>query len=253
MATETSRRLRSGAVIAVAMGIMNLSTYGYTVLAAHTIGKEAYGAFSALMGALLVISVLSLGLQATGARRISAHPDQVVAIERVVLGVGLRSALVLGAVCLALAPVLNAVLHLDSLPTALMVGVAAFPLTYMGAQAGVLQGERRWGLLALVYLAQGLGRVVFGVVLISVWPTRVRRDGRRRARLLAARADRLAGPAAPAHRRTPQRGAPGPRPAPRGRPQQPGAAGLLRALERRHPGRPRDHVGLRGRPLRRRA
>ena len=79
------------------MGIMNVLTYGYTVLAAHTIGKEPYGAFSALMGALLVISVLSLGLQATGARRISAHPDQVVAIERVVLGVGLRSALVLGA------------------------------------------------------------------------------------------------------------------------------------------------------------
>ncbi|WP_051246654.1 lipopolysaccharide biosynthesis protein [Nocardioides halotolerans] len=171
MATETSRRLRSGAVIAVAMGVMNLSTYGYTVLAAHTVGKEAYGAFSALMGALLVISVLSLGLQATGARRISAHPEQVVAIERVVLGVGLRSALVLGAVCLALAPVLNAVLHLESLPTALMVGVAAFPLTYMGAQAGVLQGERRWGLLALVYLAQGLGRVFFGVGLLIFWPT----------------------------------------------------------------------------------
>ena len=170
-ATETSQRLRSGAVIAVAIGIMNLSTYGYTVLAAHLIGKEAYGAFSALMGALLVISVLSLGLQATGARRISAHPDQVVAIERVVLGVGLRSALVLGAVCLALAPVLNAVLHLHSLPTALLVGIAAFPLTYMGAQAGVLQGERRWALLALVYLAQGLGRLFFGLGLIIFWPT----------------------------------------------------------------------------------
>jgi O-antigen/teichoic acid export membrane protein len=170
-ATATSQRLRSGAVIAVAMGIMNLSTYGYTVLAAHTIGKEPYGAFSALMGALLVVSVLSLGLQATGARRISAHPDQVVAIERVVLGVGLRSALVLGAVCLALAPVLNAVLHLHSLPTALLVGVAAFPLTYMGAQAGVLQGERRWALLALVYLSQGLGRLVFGLGLIVFWPT----------------------------------------------------------------------------------
>jgi O-antigen/teichoic acid export membrane protein len=171
MATETSQRLRSGAVIAVAMGIMNLSTYGYTVLAAHTIGKEAYGAFSALMGALLVISVLSLGLQATGARRISAAPGQVIAIERVVLGVGLRSALVLGAVCLAIAPLLNAVLHLDSLPTALMVGVAAFPLTYMGAQAGVLQGERRWTPLALVYLSQGIGRVAFGLVLILIWPT----------------------------------------------------------------------------------
>ena len=75
---------------------MNVTTYGYTVIAAHTIGKEPYGAFSALMGALLVISVLSLGLQATGARRIAAHPDQVAAIERIVLGVGLRSALVLG-------------------------------------------------------------------------------------------------------------------------------------------------------------
>ena len=163
------------------MGIMNLSTYGYTVLAAHTIGKEAYGAFSALMGALLVISVLSLGLQATGARRISAAPDQVVAIERVVLGVGLRSALVLGAVCLALAPVLNAVLHLDSLPTALMVGVAAFPLTYMGAQAGVLQGERRW-----VTAGAGLPRAGPRPVRLRPRPDpdladRVRRHGRCRA------------------------------------------------------------------------
>ena len=157
--------------MAVAIGVMNVCTYGYTVLAAHTIGKEAYGAFSALMGALLVISVLSLGLQATGARRISSEPDQVVAIERVVLGVGLRSALILGAVLLLLAPVMNSVLHLHSLPTALLVGVAAFPLTYMGAQAGVLQGERRWGLLALVYLAQGVGRVVLGLGLIIFWPT----------------------------------------------------------------------------------
>ena len=61
-ASRTRQRLRSGAVIAIAMGIMNLCTYGYTVLVAHTIGKEGYGAFSALTGALLVISVLSLGL-----------------------------------------------------------------------------------------------------------------------------------------------------------------------------------------------
>jgi len=171
MATETSRRLRSGAVIAIAMGVMNVASYAYTVLAAHALGKEPYGAFSALMGALLVISVLSLGLQATGARRISAEPDQVIAIERVVLGVGLRSALVLGAVCLALAPLLNAVLHLHSLPTALLVGVSAIPLTYMGAQLGVLQGERRWVPLALVYLAQGLGRLFIGLALIIFWPT----------------------------------------------------------------------------------
>lgn len=153
------------------MGLMNLATYGYTVVVAHTIGKEPYGAFSALMAVLLVVNVLSLGLQATGARRISAHPGQVASIERVVLGVGLRSAVALGAACLLLAPVFNYVLHLDSMATALLVGAAAAPLTYMGAQSGVLQGERRWELLALVYLFQGLGRVIFGVALMLIWPT----------------------------------------------------------------------------------
>ena len=163
--------MRSGAVIAISIGIMNVLTYGYQIVAAHTLGKEAYGAFSALMGALLVIGVLSLGLQATGARRVSAHPDQVVSIEQVVLGVGLRSALVLGVLCLALAPLLNHMLHLDSLATALLIAVSAVPLTYMGAQIGVLQGERRWTPLALVYLSQGVGRMVFGVALILIWPT----------------------------------------------------------------------------------
>ena len=162
--------LRSSAVIAVAIAVMNVSTYAYTVIAAHTIGKDAYGAFSALMGALLVISVLSLGLQATGARRIAAHPDQVVEIERIVLGVGLRSALGLGVICLVLAPLLNVVLRLESLPTALLVCVAAVPLTYMGAQAGVLQGERRWEPLAFVYLSAGLGRILIGTALVLVRP-----------------------------------------------------------------------------------
>lgn len=163
--------LRGGAAIAAATGAMNFLTYGYMIITAHAIGKEAFGAFSALMGALLVVNVLSLGLQATGARRISSAPHQTVVIERMVLAVGVRSALLLGAACLVLAPLLNLALHLNSLPTALLLGLAVAPLTYMGAQAGVLQGERRWGALSLVYVAQGLGRVLVGVALMLVWPT----------------------------------------------------------------------------------
>ncbi|WP_341927945.1 oligosaccharide flippase family protein [Nocardioides psychrotolerans] len=165
----TSRGLRGGAAIAVAMGIMNIATYGYTVAAAHLIGRVPFGAFSALMGVLLVVSVVSLGLQATGARRISADPDQVESIERNVLEVAYRVAVVLGLLLLALAPVLNWVLQLESLATATLVAVAAVPLTVMGGQAGVLQGERRWEPLALVYLSQGLGRVVLGTGFMVVW------------------------------------------------------------------------------------
>ncbi|MCW2795404.1 oligosaccharide flippase family protein [Nocardioides sp.] len=169
-ATATSRRLRGGAAIAVAMGLMNIATYGYTVVAAHAVGTEQFGEFSALMGVLLVVNVLSLGLQATGARRISAHPDQVVSIERVVLGVGLRSAVALGVLCLVLSPLFWGVLRLSSPLTAVLIALAAAPLTIMGAQAGVLQGEQRWEPLALIYLCQGLGRVVFGVLLMVIWP-----------------------------------------------------------------------------------
>lgn len=175
MTTTTARGsdsgLRGGASIAVAMGVMNIATYGYTIACAHLIGPEAFGAFSALMGVLLVVNVLSLGLQATGARSISADPEHVEAIERVVLRVSYRSAVVLGLLCLLLAPVLNAVLRLDSLPTAMLIALAAAPLTVMGGQAGVLQGERRWEPLALIYLVQGLGRVGCGLGLVLLWPT----------------------------------------------------------------------------------
>jgi O-antigen/teichoic acid export membrane protein len=163
--------LRGGAALAAATGAMSIFTYGYMIIASNVIGRESFGAFSALMGALLVINVLSLGLQATGARRISVALHETETIERMVLAVGARSAVLLGALCLLLAPLVDLALHLDSLPTTLLLGLAAVPLTYMGAQAGVLQGERRWGALSLVYLTLGAGRVVFGVALMAVWPT----------------------------------------------------------------------------------
>lgn len=166
-----SRGLRGGAAIAAAMGVMNVATYGYTVLVAHLIGREEFGAFSAMMGLTLVINVVSLGLQATGARRIAADPDHVLTVERTVLGVTYRSALGLAVLCLVAAPVLHQVLRLDSLATAALLAVTAMPLTIMGGQAGILQGERRWVPLAGIYLALGVGRLVFGLVLVAVWPT----------------------------------------------------------------------------------
>ena len=69
---ETASRLagvlQGSAVIAVAMGVMNVTTYGFTILAARLLGPVEYGALAAVMGLLLVLDVLSLGLQATGAR-----------------------------------------------------------------------------------------------------------------------------------------------------------------------------------------
>ncbi|MFL6107422.1 MAG: lipopolysaccharide biosynthesis protein [Marmoricola sp.] len=158
--------LRGGAAIAVAVGVMNLATYAFTILAAHRLGPQPFGALIALLNVMQVAAVLSLALQATAARRIAREPDDVAHVERAILLVGRRTSFGLGALFLALSPAINAALKLDSLATAAMLAVSVVPFTMMGAQAGVLQGERRWVPLALVYLTAGVPRLVLGAALM---------------------------------------------------------------------------------------
>jgi O-antigen/teichoic acid export membrane protein len=157
--------LRSGAVIAVAMGVMNVTTYAFTILAARLLGPVEYGALAAVMGLLLVLNVLSLGLQATGARRVAAAPSGRAGIEQDVMRTTYQCAIALVA-----SPFVAGVLNLDSWTIAALIAVTVVPLTVMGGQAGILQGERRWGPLAMIYLAVGVGRLAFGLVALLVQP-----------------------------------------------------------------------------------
>jgi O-antigen/teichoic acid export membrane protein len=167
--TRTRSQLLTGSlVIAVAMGVMNVTTYGFTILAARVLGPVEYGALAAVMGLLIVLNVLSLGLQATGARRVAASPDRREAIEREVIRTTYRCALGLGLLALLAAPLVSAALNLDSWGLAALIAVTVVPLTVMGGQAGVLQGEQRWGPLATIYLATGVGRLAFGAVALAL-------------------------------------------------------------------------------------
>ena len=157
--------------IAVAMMVMNVATYAFTMSAARILGPVPYGAFFALMNLVMILSVVMLGLQATAARRISADPTHVGQIEREILRVSLRASLLLGGVLLVGAPAINSLIDLDSLPTALLAALAAVPMTMTGAQAGILQGERRWRELAILYVLSGVPRLVVGMALIVWQPT----------------------------------------------------------------------------------
>ncbi|RNL64935.1 polysaccharide biosynthesis protein [Nocardioides marmoriginsengisoli] len=148
------------------MGVMNVATYVFTIFAAHVLGPREYGGVASLMGLLLVVNVLALGLQATGARRVVAAPENREQIEASVMAATYRSALGLGLLCLALTPLISWGLALDNWSAAAMIGVSAVPLTIMGGQAGILQGEERWVPLAAVYLGMGLGRMAFGLLLM---------------------------------------------------------------------------------------
>jgi O-antigen/teichoic acid export membrane protein len=161
---SASGLLRGTMLIAVAMAVQNLSTYGFTILAARLLGPSEYGALAAVMGLLLMVNVVSLGLQATGARRVSSAPDDLARVEPDLLAATYKSAIGVGLLCLAAVPVATSVLRLDSWLVAGMIALTAVPLTVMGGQAGILQGERRWLSLALIYLAMGLGRIAFGTL-----------------------------------------------------------------------------------------
>jgi O-antigen/teichoic acid export membrane protein len=159
-------------VIALAMAVMNISTYGFTIIAARDLGPQQYGALAALMGVLLVVNVVSLGLQATAARRVAAaDPQDVLSVEPDVLAATYKSAVGVGVLCLLAVPLIDAVLRLDSWLAAALVAASAVPLTVMGGQAGILQGERRWLPLALVYLGVGVGRLVFGLGFLATTDT----------------------------------------------------------------------------------
>jgi len=167
------RQLSGAGGIAVAVVVMNIGTYAFTMLAARLLGPGDYGAFAALMALILVIGVLQLGVQTTAARRIAAAPDQVAAVAGAVMRVSWRAGLALAALMLALAPAVDHVLRLDSVVAAALVAFVVLPMTVMGGQAGILQGERRWAPLALLFLANGLPRLLVGGLLVAWQPDTV--------------------------------------------------------------------------------
>ncbi|MEI7058113.1 polysaccharide biosynthesis protein [Nocardioides sp. CCNWLW239] len=167
-----SALIRSSGFLAVCIMVTNVATYGFQIIAARILGPAQYGGVSAMMSLLLVVGVIQLGMQATAARRVAEAPaEDARGLERTVLRATYRAAIVVGIVMLAASPLVWRVLRLDSIYPALLVAVCAVPLTVMGGQSGVLQGERRWLSLAMVYLALGIPRVVVATAAMLIRPT----------------------------------------------------------------------------------
>ncbi|MBO0843768.1 MAG: oligosaccharide flippase family protein [Nocardioides sp.] len=151
--------------------VTNVATYGFQIVAARLLGPGEFGSVASMMALLLVVGVVQLGLQATAARRVSGDVASSREIERTVLALTYRASALVGVVMLVASPLVWQLLRLDSIVPALLVAVCSVPLSIMGGQAGVLQGERRWLSLAIVYLALGVPRLVLGAAFIWVRPT----------------------------------------------------------------------------------
>lgn len=168
--TDLRARLAGAGLVAASITAMNVATYGFTLAAARLLAPEHFGELTALMGIILVGNVVALGLQATTARRLATRSDpvrQAAVIRAARRATGIAAAAVTGLV-IVLSPVLRWALDLTSWWSPLLVAATLAPLTVFGTQAGIAQGTRRWGRLAVLYAAMGGGRLVFGALAILV-------------------------------------------------------------------------------------
>jgi O-antigen/teichoic acid export membrane protein len=168
--STAAAKLRGGGVVVLAMLVLNVSTYGFTIASAHILGPTDYGALAAWMNLLMVVSVGSLGVQATAARRLSSgeHDRENVVPHLVRLTV--VTSVALGGLLLVLTPVINVTLQLDDLLMAALLAASAVPLTLVGGLTGILQGERRWGALSAVQICLGVPRLIVGLALMAWRP-----------------------------------------------------------------------------------
>ena len=166
--TERSSRRDSLAshtvLVAGALGIAQIAAYAVSVVAARALGPDGFGILAALLGILLIGSVLAMGIQAVAARRLvqvdAASRD---GAARSMLRDGLIGGGAVALATLAISPLLVWLLRLDGWGALVLAAATLVPITWAGAQYGVAQGRESYGRLATVYAVVGLGRGIGGV------------------------------------------------------------------------------------------
>ncbi|MCL3837385.1 lipopolysaccharide biosynthesis protein [Aeromicrobium duanguangcaii] len=171
MNRSTRATVSSGSIVAVAMMVMNVATYGFNLVAARLLVPAEFGALTALLSLILIANVVALALQASIARRISVHPGQALQIVHTASRVALAVSLLVGLVTALSSPILTPAFSFESMWAVIWCGAMLVPLTLAGAQLGVAQGTGRWGKLAALYLGNGFGRLFGGVAGLAIEPT----------------------------------------------------------------------------------
>ncbi|MDD9350484.1 polysaccharide biosynthesis protein, partial [Mumia sp.] len=169
--SPSSTAVSAGGRIAVAMMVMNAGAYAFNLVAARALVPASFGALTALLGVILVANVAALAVQTTTARRIAVAPASAERVTATATTVSLALGATVGGVLAVLSPFIADALRLDSPWPVVLCGAAVVPLTLMGALAGIAQGQHRWTSLSAVYVASGVGRIVFGTAAMLISPT----------------------------------------------------------------------------------
>ena len=166
MARVSGRRalVSHSLVVAIALGVGQLLAYAVSVIAARRLGPEQFGIFAALLGILLIGSVLAMGIQAVAARRLVHLPEsERPGASHRILRDGLLGGVAVTLATIAISPLLMWLLRLDAWLPLLLAAVSFVPITWAGAEYGVAQGRESYVRLATTYLVAGAGRGLGGI------------------------------------------------------------------------------------------
>ncbi|MGH3877513.1 MAG: lipopolysaccharide biosynthesis protein [Actinophytocola sp.] len=171
MAVGVSERVRVAALL-VSVGVAGLQAASYllNVVAARLLVPASFGELSSLLAVLVVGAVPAMGLQTVAALRVARIRERGQLSTRdtgQLYSLGLATSGTITAVALGSAPLLMALLHLDDVWPALLVGVSLTSITMIGLSYGVLQGTQRFTALAGMLAFEAVGRIggtVIGLV-----------------------------------------------------------------------------------------
>ncbi|GAA1787632.1 polysaccharide biosynthesis protein [Nostocoides veronense] len=143
----------SSAALGLLIVLANALGYGFIVIAARALGPADFGLFSAVNSACLVLATPVGAVQVVVARRQAEHD-----------GTGLRLAVGLGGVLVALGAVLSVLavpaFHLDRGMTMFLAAANVFPMAITAALQGVLLGRGRLVAVGLSVLVTAATRVI---------------------------------------------------------------------------------------------
>ena len=162
---------RQSWLLFIALSFTNASNYVFHVVISRMLGPADYGALSAVLALLVILSVPLGALQTTVAKRVARAPDDEGDRKDEGLGAYLRSSAKVG-ICATLvvaasAPLLHAFLRLDSYMPILVISLFVFPAVLNAVLRGRLQGSLQFKRLALASSVPVAVRLAAGIAAVS--------------------------------------------------------------------------------------
>ncbi len=163
-ASGERRALAKGLIfVGAATMVGNAAAYLLSMVAARVLTPAEFGALGALLGLLVIVSVLGIAVQAVAARRIATASGDLAAVE----GQLMRMSVVVGAAIIVAAIVLAwPIGAIFAIPTlAVGTGMASLGFVVVGSAAlGIAQGRELHVRFSWAFIANTFGRAVFGIL-----------------------------------------------------------------------------------------